>query len=98
MRKMAIFLLLAAVVAGCTTTQKGAATGAAVGAGVGAIIGHQSGHTAEGAAIGAATGGVAGALIGEQMDTMFCPTCGRHFPSGTKYCPYDGTELKPLQK
>ncbi|RKY36327.1 MAG: hypothetical protein DRP73_03495 [Candidatus Omnitrophota bacterium] len=98
MKKLVVFLCLAVAIAGCTTTQKGAATGAAVGAGVGAIIGHQSGKTAEGAAVGAAAGGLAGALIGEQMDTMYCPTCGRHFPSGTKYCPYDGTELKPLQK
>jgi len=43
MKKLVVFLCLAVAIAGCTTTQKGAATGAAVGAGVGAIIGHQSG-------------------------------------------------------
>jgi outer membrane lipoprotein SlyB len=99
MRKVGLIILVLVIgIAGCTTTQKGAATGAAVGAGIGAIIGHQSGETAEGALIGAAAGGLAGALIGEQMDTMFCPTCGRHFPAGTRYCPYDGTELKPIRK
>lgn len=93
-----IILALAIGISGCTTTQKGAATGAAVGAGIGAIVGHQSDETAEGALIGAAAGGLAGALIGEQMDTMFCPTCGRRFPGGARYCPYDGTELKPIRK
>lgn len=93
-----LVLLSGFILSGCTTTQKGAATGAAVGAGIGAIIGHQSGETAEGAAVGAAAGGLAGALIGEQLDTMFCPNCGKHFPGGSQYCPYDGTELKPLQK
>ena len=93
-----ILVLVSLALAGCTTTQKGAGTGAALGAGLGAIIGHQSGHTAAGAAIGAAAGGVGGALVGEQMDTMFCPTCGRHFPAGTKYCPYDGTKLQPIKK
>ena len=98
---MRIFLVLSILVltlSGCTTTQKGAATGSAIGAGLGAIIGNQSGDAAKGAVVGAAAGGLTGALVGEQMDTMFCPVCGRHFPSGTQYCPYDGAELKPLQK
>lgn len=98
MKYLAIIMVIILLMAGCTTTQKGAATGAAVGAGIGAIIGHQSGETAKGAAVGAATGGLAGALIGEQLATMFCPTCGKRFSSGTQYCPDDGTELKPIQK
>jgi outer membrane lipoprotein SlyB len=99
MKYLGILLVLGLIfLAGCTTTQKGAATGTAVGAGIGAIIGHQSGETAKGAAVGAAAGGLAGALIGEQVDKMYCPTCGRRFPSDVKYCPYDGTELKPIQK
>jgi uncharacterized protein YcfJ len=85
------------VLGGCTTVQRGAATGAVAGGALGAIIGHQSGHTAEGAGIGAATGAVAGAIIGEQMETKFCPQCGRRFTSSVKYCPYDGTELKPIE-
>ncbi len=95
---LACLFILLIVLSGCTTTQKGAGTGAAIGAGIGAIIGHQSGATAEGAAVGAAAGGLAGALIGEQMDTQYCPVCGRRSTSGNQYCPYDGAELKPLQK
>ncbi|MEK6714541.1 MAG: glycine zipper domain-containing protein, partial [Candidatus Omnitrophota bacterium] len=83
---------------GCSTTQKGAGIGAAAGAGLGAIIGHQSGHTAEGAIIGGLGGAAAGALAGEQMDKKFCPTCGKHFTSGTTYCPVDGTALKDINK
>lgn len=83
---------------GCTTTQKGAGIGAGAGAVLGGIIGHQSGRGVEGAAIGAAAGGLTGAIVGEQMDTKFCPVCGRHYTSGVKYCPVDGAELKPLQK
>ncbi|MDP8253986.1 MAG: glycine zipper domain-containing protein [Candidatus Kaelpia aquatica] len=99
MLRISLALILSAVlISGCTTTQKGAATGSAIGAGIGAIIGHQSGDTAEGAAIGAAAGGLTGALIGEQMDTLYCPVCGRRLTSGNQYCPYDGSELKPLQK
>jgi uncharacterized protein YcfJ len=100
MRQTAVIItaLLTLSLLGCTTTQKGAAVGGAAGAGVGAIIGAQSGHTAEGAGIGAAVGALGGALVGEQMDTKFCPVCGRRFTSGTQYCPDDGTELKPIQK
>ena len=101
MKKLFIWLLLAGLgtfIVGCTTTQKGAGVGAVTGAGLGAIIGHQSGHTGEGAGIGAAAGAVAGALIGEQMDTKFCPVCGKRFTSGKEYCPDDGTELKIIEK
>jgi uncharacterized protein YcfJ len=93
-----LLVLSAILISGCTTTQKGAATGSAVGAGLGAIIGHQSGDTAKGAAVGAAAGGLGGALVGEQMDTLYCPECGRRFTGGNQYCPYDGSELKPIQK
>lgn len=86
------------ILSGCTTTQKGAATGAAVGAGIGAIVGHQSGETAEGALVGAAAGGLAGALVGEQMNTQFCPSCGKQYPSDVQYCPDDGSELRPIKK
>ncbi|MBN1587407.1 MAG: zinc ribbon domain-containing protein [Candidatus Omnitrophica bacterium] len=89
----------------CTSTQKGAGYGSAAGAGLGAIIGHQSGKTGEGALIGAAAGGLTGALLGDHMDEqeaqkyrapdMFCPQCGATFPPDAKYCPADGTELKP---
>jgi len=92
-----LFIYLVAFL-GCTTTQKGAGVGAVAGGGIGAIIGHQSGHTTEGAVIGAATGAAAGALIGEQMDTKFCPVCGKRFTSGVQFCPEDGTELKPVDK
>jgi len=100
MKKTAVLLLAVCLVTflGCTTAQKGAGIGAVAGGGLGAIIGHQSGHTGEGAAIGAAAGAIGGALIGEQMDTKFCPVCGKHFTSGVQFCPDDGAELKDIQK
>jgi len=97
-RFFAVMLLVSLVVIGCTTTQKGAATGAVAGGGLGAIIGHQSGKTAEGAAIGAAAGAIGGALIGEQLDSKFCPSCGRRFTGSQAFCPYDGTALKNIDK
>lgn len=27
--------------------------------------------------------------------SLFCPTCGRHYPGSYKLCPNDGTPLKP---
>jgi outer membrane lipoprotein SlyB len=100
MRRLAIFLAFSIVVlnVGCTTVQRGAGTGALAGGALGAIIGHQSGKTAEGAAIGAATGAIAGAVIGEQVETKFCSECGRRFTSSVEYCPYDGAELKSIEK
>ena len=92
-----IFVVLV-LFSGCTTVQKGAATGAVAGGAVGGIIGHQSGRASEGALIGAGVGAVGGALIGEQMDTQFCPLCGRRFTSSVKYCPSDGTELQPIKR
>jgi uncharacterized protein YcfJ len=97
MRKGITFFLILGLLCGCTTVQRGAATGAVAGGALGAIIGHQSGHTAEGAGIGAATGAVAGAIIGEQLETKFCPVCGKRFTASVEYCPYDGTELKPIE-
>ena len=94
-----LFFLLMFSVLGCNATQKGAAVGGVAGAGLGAIIGHQSGHTGEGAVIGGAAGAIGGAIIGNQMEQkMFCPVCGKQFDSNVKYCPHDGTELKPVQK
>lgn len=98
MKGLSILVILTLLLAGCTTAQKGAAVGGAAGAGLGAIIGHQSGHGAEGAGIGAAVGALGGALVGEQLETKFCPTCGKGFTAGVKYCPVDGTELKVKQK
>lgn len=97
MKKLLLLILLVGIF-GCTTAQKGAGIGAVTGGGLGAIIGHQSGHTAEGAVIGAATGAIGGALIGEQLETKFCPVCGKRFTQGVQYCPHDGTELKPIKK
>lgn len=97
MRRGILFILVL-LLAGCTTAQKGAVVGGAAGAGLGGIIGHQSGHTAAGAGIGAAVGAVSGALIGEQLETKFCPVCGKGYTAGVKYCPIDGAELKLKQK
>lgn len=86
------------LVCGCTTVQRGAATGAVAGGALGAIIGHQSGETVAGAAIGAGVGGLTGAIIGEQIEKKFCTQCGRRFTESLTHCPYDGTELKPIEK
>lgn len=99
MKGFAIFCILSLLtISGCTGTQKGAGLGGLMGAGAGAIIGHQSGHTKEGALIGAAAGAAGGALIGDQMDTKFCPVCGREYTSGVQFCSKDGAELKFKQK
>lgn len=98
MNRWLSLILILILASGCTTVQRGAATGAVVGGGLGAIVGHQSGKTAEGAAIGAGAGAVAGAVIAEQMETQFCPKCGRRFTSSLQYCPYDGTALEKIEK
>jgi len=98
MRIIVTSVFIGFLILGCTTVQRGAGVGAVAGGGVGAIIGHQSGHTVEGAAIGAGVGAVSGALIGEQMETKFCPQCGRRFTSSVEYCPYDGAILKAVDK
>jgi uncharacterized protein YcfJ len=102
MKRLVVILSLAAVVLGgcanATNTQKGAGIGALLGGGAGYAIGKQGGHGTEGAVIGAVVGAVGGGLIGNQMDKKkFCPTCGREFKSSVEYCPYDGTELKPVE-
>lgn len=97
-KKLCAIVLSLGLLVGCTTAQKGAGVGGVAGAGLGAIIGKQSGHTAEGAAIGAGAGAVAGAIIGEQLETKFCPVCGRRYTGGKQYCTVDGTELKEVQK
>ena len=98
MKYAIIILFMLGLLIGCTTTQKGAAVGGAAGAGIGAIIGKQSGNTGTGAGIGAAAGAAVGAIVGEQMDSKFCPTCGRRYTGGKQYCPIDGTELQEIQK
>ena len=102
MKNIFICVMVSFLVAACanaTGTQKGAAIGGLSGAAIGGIIGHQSGHGLEGAGIGALGGAVAGGLIGNNMEQkMFCPTCGKVYAEGTKFCPKDGTELKPQQK
>ncbi len=98
MRNSALILAMSLIVlAGCTTVQRGAGTGAAVGGALGAIIGHQSGETTEGALIGAGAGAIAGGLIAEQMETKFCPQCGRRFTASVEYCPYDGAPLEQIE-
>jgi phage tail tape-measure protein len=101
MKKVALILTGAALLTGCTATQKGTLIGSAAGAGIGAIIGHQSGDRDKGAAIGALLGGAGGAVVGNKMgQKYFCPTCGRQYEEGTgsRFCPADGTELRPVIK
>jgi surface antigen len=65
-------------VAGCTTTE----TGAAVGAGTGAIIGGATTGSTQGALAGAAIGGITGALIGRAAtpgDCIYRDSRGRRF-------------------
>lgn len=97
MKKIFLFTILALLMIGCTTTQKGTAVGGLSGATLGGIIGHQSGHGVAGAAIGGAAGAVGGMIVGEKMDKKFCPVCGATYTSDIKYCPKDGTELKMKQ-
>ncbi len=71
MKRIAITLAAATLVAGCsspmTTREKGALAGGAIGAGTGAIIGSQVGHAGAGALIGAGVGVVSGAIIGDAI-------------------------------
>lgn len=97
-KRLILLGIILAFVFGCTTAQKGAGVGAVAGAAIGGIVGHQSGHGGEGAAIGGLAGAAGGALVGEQLDTKFCPVCGKRFTSGVEYCSADGTELKPIEK
>lgn len=73
MKKLSVitYILLIALLAGCSSmnkSQKGAVIGAAGGGATGAVIGRAAGNTAMGAIIGATVGGVAGAVIGREMD------------------------------
>jgi len=54
--------------AGCTTTERGAA----VGAGTGAVIGAVTTGNVKGAAVGGAIGAVSGALIGRALEPGRC--------------------------
>jgi len=94
MRKQISIIALMLVLAGCTTTQKGAATGGLTGATLGGIIGHQSGDGVKGAAIGGAVGTAAGMLIGNKLEKKFCPEGGEVYPEDVKFCPKHGVELK----
>lgn len=64
MKNVIAVMLVAAALAGCTQTEKGAAIGAASGAAIGGIATGRVG----GALAGAAIGGVAGALIGRASE------------------------------
>lgn len=94
MKKFAIILGMVLVVAGCTTTQKTAATGGLAGATLGGIIGHQTGDNVAGAAIGGVVGTVGGMIVGEHMQKKFCPVGGETYTEDVVYCPKHGVELK----
>lgn len=65
------YILLLALVAGCSqplsTREKGTLVGGGIGAATGAIIGAAVGNPGAGAAIGGALGAGAGALVGDQL-------------------------------
>ncbi|MBK9323687.1 MAG: OmpA family protein [Bdellovibrionaceae bacterium] len=72
-KKTTLFLVVAALVAGCASGDNKnainkAGIGAAVGAVAGAVIGHQTGKRNEGALIGAALGTGLGGAIGHRLD------------------------------
>lgn len=94
MKKLLYLWVLAIVVMGCTTSQKGAAVGGITGATIGGIIGHQTDDDLTGAAIGGAVGTVGGMIIGEKLEKKFCPQCGKGYTEDVKFCPVDATELK----
>ena len=99
MKKISMVIFGVIVLAGCTTTQQSTSVGAVAGSAVGGIIGYQSGNTATGAAIGAGVGALGGYVAGEALgQKMFCPVCGKVYDEKLKYCPDDGTELKPQAK
>ncbi len=68
MKKAIALAVIALAVAGCSQTEKGAATGAAAGAIVGGVV---TGNL-QGAAVGAAIGGVGGAVIGAANEPGRC--------------------------
>ena len=97
MKKYTVFLALI-FLAGCTTTQKAAATGGVAGATLGGIIGHQSDNGITGAAIGGVVGTVGGMIVGEHLAKKFCPVGGEEYPEDVMYCPKHGVELKYKEK
>jgi hypothetical protein len=70
MKKILIVLVVAAGVAGCTNTEKGAVIGGAGGAAVGALVAPH--NRAAGALIGGIAGTAAGALIGAATEPGKC--------------------------
>lgn len=94
MKRMMIFFITVIALAGCTTTQKGAATGGLAGATLGGIIGHQTGDGLTGAAIGGVVGTVGGMIVGDRLEKKFCPKGGEVYTESTVYCPKHGVELK----
>jgi YMGG-like Gly-zipper len=68
MLKAALAGALMITVAGCTSTERGAA----VGAGTGAVIGAVATGNVKGAAVGGAIGAVSGALIGRAIAPGRC--------------------------
>lgn len=94
MKRLAIFVFVYVLVAGCAATPRGTG-GRAIAAGTAeSIIGRQSDAAAEGAVTGAATAAVDGAIVGERMEKKFCPVCGKRYTSSVEYCPYDGAQLQ----
>ncbi len=94
MKRIAMFLIMMVVFAGCTTSQKGATVGGLTGATIGGIIGHQTGNGVTGAAIGGVVGTVGGMMVGDRMEKKFCPVGGEVYTEDVMYCPKHGVELK----
>lgn len=107
---VAVFMICAVGVVGCSTTSHGPAVGKAIGGAAGAIVGHQYGESGIGKSLGSQLGGVAGQLAqaarkrsGSQhiaaagqvkAGEWFCPVAGEQYDQGFKYCPFHGVELR----
>lgn len=68
MKKLIVFSMVAAFVAGCTPSEQRVASGALIGGGAGALVGAAATGTVEGAAVGAAVGAAGGAVIARLTD------------------------------
>ena len=81
MRKILAIICVAASLASCTSTEKGASIGVVSGA----IIGGAVTGDVRGAAVGAALGGVTGAVIGDNEDRRRPGRCYYRDRYGERY-------------
>lgn len=83
MKQILFILGLAALVAGCTPTERGAVIGGATGAAVGGVVS----RNVAGAAVGGVVGAAAGALIGRATEPGYCVYQDEYGSRYTAPCP-----------